>query len=180
MNPIPTIQVDGHRQLDSVDLSECMLRRMPMLKSCLRFFRGRFRQCWRLALQERCRAKQAGDVECLVPMIFLCKPRSAGSVGRDKLAKRFGSGTKKATGQIKRERDKISNRSLGQKKRNWDKKTSIRDKIKNDKRDKKNKITGQKKTTWDKIKNRTRDKKKQQVPFTTLNPKTLKTLTLNP
>ena len=85
-------------QLDSVDLSECLLRRVPMLKSCPRFLRGRLRQCWGFALRERCSAKLAGDVNaevrawklfCLVPMMILCKPRSAGSVGRDELAKRI-------------------------------------------------------------------------------------------
>ena len=88
----------GWDQLDSIDMSECMLRRVPMLKSCPRFLRGRLRQCWNHALRERCRAKQEGDLVaevrawklfCLVPMMILCKPRSVGSVGRDELAKRI-------------------------------------------------------------------------------------------
>ena len=78
-------------QLDSVDLSECLLRRVPMLNSCLRFLRGRLQQCWGFALLERCRAKladvnaevRAGKLFCLMPMMILCKPKSVGSVGRD-------------------------------------------------------------------------------------------------
>ena len=75
-----------------------MLRRVPMLKSCPRFLRGRLRQCWNHALRERCRARQEGDfvaevrawkLFCLVPMMILYKPRSVGSVGRDELAKRI-------------------------------------------------------------------------------------------
>ena len=76
-------------QLDSVDLSECLLRRVPMLKSCLRFLRACCGNVGGFALRERCRAK-LGDVDvevrawklfCLVPMMILCKPKSVGSVG---------------------------------------------------------------------------------------------------
>ena len=84
-------------QMDDVDLTECMLRRIPMFKTCLRFMRGRLRQCWAVALRERGRAKQVGDVVgevrawklfCLVPMMLLHRPRGEGSVGRDELAQR--------------------------------------------------------------------------------------------
>ena len=78
-------------QLDDVDLIECMLRRMPMLKTCPRFMRGRLRQCCALTFRERGRAKQDGDfvgevrawkLFCLVPMVLLHRPRGEGSVGR--------------------------------------------------------------------------------------------------
>ena len=49
-------------QLDAVELNDWMLRRVPMLKTCPRFLRGRFRQCWATALRERCRARLGGDV----------------------------------------------------------------------------------------------------------------------
>ena len=85
-------------QVGSVDLSECLLRRVPMLKSCSCFLRGRLRRCWEFALREGCRVKVAGDVDaevrawklfCFVPMMILCTPKSVGSVGRDELAKRI-------------------------------------------------------------------------------------------
>ena len=38
-------------QLDAVELNDWMLRRVPMLKTCPRFMRGRFRQCWGTALR---------------------------------------------------------------------------------------------------------------------------------
>ena len=64
-------------ELDTVELNDWMLRRVPMSKTCPRFMRGRFRQCWGTALRERCRARLAGDVVsesrawklfCLVPV----------------------------------------------------------------------------------------------------------------
>ena len=79
-------------QLDAVGLNDWMLRRVPMLKTCPRFMRGRFRQCWGTALRERCRARLAGDVVsesrawklfCLVPVMLLHRPRGTGSVGRE-------------------------------------------------------------------------------------------------
>ena len=84
--------------LDSVGLNDWMLRRVPMLKTCPRFMRGRFRQCWGTALRERCRARLAGDVVsesrawklfCMVPVMLLHRPRGTGSVGRDELAERI-------------------------------------------------------------------------------------------
>ena len=83
-------------QLDAVELNDWMMRRVPMLKTCLRFIRGRFRQCWGTVLKERCRARLAGDVVsasrgwklfCLVPFMLLHREVS-GSVGRDELAQR--------------------------------------------------------------------------------------------
>ena len=76
-----------------------------------------------------------------------------------------GSRTKKTQRDKKKtERDKVSNRPLGQKKRKRDKKkTDIRDKIKNDKKKRhRHKI---KNRTRDKIRNGTRDKKRHQCVF---------------
>ena len=82
--------------MDDVDLTECVLRRIPILTTCPRFMRGRLRQCC-VALRERDRAKQVGDVVgevrawklfCLVLMMLLHRQRGEGSVGRDDLAQR--------------------------------------------------------------------------------------------
>ena len=49
------------QKLDQVDLSEVFLQRIPMLKSCPRFLRGRLRFSFGVALRERCRAKLNRD-----------------------------------------------------------------------------------------------------------------------
>ena len=94
---VQVVEADRWAQLDSVNLTEFMLLRVPMLKSCPHFLRGQMRQCWGTALRERTRAKLAGDQSaesrawklfCLVPIMLLHRPRSSGSVGRDELAKR--------------------------------------------------------------------------------------------
>ena len=68
-----------------------------MLKSCLHWLRGRFREGLSVALRERYRAKLANDelgqirawkLFCLVPKMLLHRPRNTGSVGRDELARR--------------------------------------------------------------------------------------------
>ena len=59
---VPTEVPSGSWALmDRVDLEEEILRRTPMLKSCLQFLRGRFRHSLLITLQERCRAKLVGD-----------------------------------------------------------------------------------------------------------------------
>ena len=80
-------------QLDSVDSREVFLQRVPMLKSCPRFLRGRLRFCFGVALRERNRAKLEGDQIAesrawklfgLVPTMLLHRPKHS----RDELAKR--------------------------------------------------------------------------------------------
>ena len=85
------------QQLDSVNLSEVFLQRIPMLKSCPRFLRGRLRFSFGVALRERCRAKlnrdpvaelRAWKLFGLVPIVLLHRPKHGGTVGRDELAQR--------------------------------------------------------------------------------------------
>ena len=81
------------KKLDEVDQFEWFLARIPMLKSCPHFIRGRLRQCWAVALRERHRARQVHDNAAaerrawklfgLVPVMLLHRPRGSGSVGRD-------------------------------------------------------------------------------------------------
>ena len=68
-----------------------------MLKACPHFLRSRFRECMGVALRERFRTKQAGDVDAenrawklfaLVPMMLLHRSRGAGSMGRTELSQR--------------------------------------------------------------------------------------------
>ena len=84
-------------QMDDVDLHEVFLLRIPMLKSCPYFLRGRLRECFATTLRERYRAKLAGDIVAeerawkafgLVPLLLLHRPRGCGSLGRDELALR--------------------------------------------------------------------------------------------
>ena len=88
---------DQWHQLDQFELENVFSLRVPMLKTCPHFLRGRFRECMGVALRERFRAKQAGDVEAeirawklfaLVPMMLLHRPRGAGSIGRAELSHR--------------------------------------------------------------------------------------------
>ena len=83
-------------QLDQVDLEEILLTRVPMLKSCPYFLRGRLRKCFAVTLRERYWAKMvcnrvADDRACkafaLVPMMLL-QAKGGGSVRRDELALR--------------------------------------------------------------------------------------------
>ena len=56
--------IESWEQLDSVDLREVFLQRVPILKSCPRFLRGRFRFSFGVALRERHRAKLEGGPGC--------------------------------------------------------------------------------------------------------------------
>ena len=47
--------------LDEVNLEEWFLRRVPTMKKCPHFWRGRLRQCFAVALRERQRAKGGQD-----------------------------------------------------------------------------------------------------------------------
>ena len=50
-------------QVDSFTLEDVFLRRVPMLKTCPHFMRGRLRECFQMALTERYRAKMESDEE---------------------------------------------------------------------------------------------------------------------
>ena len=90
--PVPSA---SWKSLDSVNLEDIFLERVPVLRSCPHFMRGRLRQSFDLALRERHRAHMAGDQVAqnrawklfgLIPRLLLHRPRGAGSVGRDELA----------------------------------------------------------------------------------------------
>ena len=83
--------------LDDVDLEDLFSQRIPMLKNCPHFFRGRLRHNFRTALEERCRAELEGDAVAearacklfaVVPIMLLSRPRGIGRIGRDELASR--------------------------------------------------------------------------------------------
>ena len=78
-------------------LPRCQQVVVPTLKKCPHFMRGRLRQCFAVALRERCRAKGAQDSRVeerarklfgLVPVMLLHRPRGTGSVGKDELVSR--------------------------------------------------------------------------------------------
>ena len=88
----PAPPQDGSRggwELDGVDLQEELVNRVPMLKSCPHFLRGRLRDCLAVALRQRHRAKLSGGqtrawkLFCLIPKMLMHTPRNTGSVGRD-------------------------------------------------------------------------------------------------
>ena len=58
---------DSWLSLDQVDLGEIFSQRMPTLKSCPHFLRGRLRFSFSLTLRERYRAKKVGDVLAETP-----------------------------------------------------------------------------------------------------------------
>ena len=98
--PVPTTSVDSNwLQLDQVSLEEIFALRIPMLKSCPHFLRGRVRESFNFALRERFKARLEGNVEAetrawklfgLIPIMLLHKPYGTGSVGRSELGHRVG------------------------------------------------------------------------------------------
>ena len=79
--------VESWSSLDQIDLGEIFSQRMPMLKSCPHFLRGRLRFSFSFALRERCRAREAGDELAeirawklfgLIPVMLLFRPRGSG------------------------------------------------------------------------------------------------------
>ena len=98
------ICADSWERLDEVDLDELFLQKIPMLKTCPRFLRGRLLHCFGVALRERHRAKLAGDRVAevrawklfgMVPIMLLRRTKHSGTVGRDEFAQRvedFNSG----------------------------------------------------------------------------------------
>ena len=79
----------------TLDLQETFLLRIPMLKSCSHFLRGRLRECFAVTLRERHRAKAVGGTVVeergwkafgLVPTMLLNRPRGWGSIGWDELS----------------------------------------------------------------------------------------------
>ena len=71
--------------------------RVPMLKSCPHFLRGRLRESFQVALRERHRAKMVQDEQAeirawklfgLVPLMLIHRPSGTGAVGRSELCHR--------------------------------------------------------------------------------------------
>ena len=90
-------QDESWAQLDGVDAKEVFQERVPMLKTCPHFLRGRSRHCSFVALHERLARKLAGDsvgeerawkLFALVPIMLRHRPHNTGSVGRSELAQR--------------------------------------------------------------------------------------------
>ena len=80
---------------------ELFAERVPMLKSCPYFFRGRLRNSFRVALEERHQAEGEGDelaeerawkLFALVPRMLMHRVIGTGSVGRDELEVNSSSG----------------------------------------------------------------------------------------
>ena len=91
------ICAESWERLDEVDLDDLFLQKIPMLKTCPRFLRGRLRHCFGVALRERHRAKLAGDRVAevrawklfgMVPIMLLRRTKHSGTIGRDELAQR--------------------------------------------------------------------------------------------
>ena len=89
------------QQLDSFSLEDVFSRRVPMLKTCPYFLRGRLRECFKIALIERHRAKtesdELGEIRAwklfgLVPIMLLHKPRGTGAVGTNEFERRSSTG----------------------------------------------------------------------------------------
>ena len=85
------------QDLDDVPMEDVFLQRIPMLKKCHQFLRGRLREAFACGLRERLRGQMEGDLiaECrgwklfaLVPVLLLHKLSGTVSIGRDELAKR--------------------------------------------------------------------------------------------
>ena len=53
---------DSWSKLDQIDLGDILSQRIPTLKSCPHFLRGRLRFSFSFALRERHRANEVGDV----------------------------------------------------------------------------------------------------------------------
>ena len=71
---------------------------IPMLRSCLKFLRGRLRDGFACAVRERVRAKQDGDevgkrrackLFSVIPVLLLHRPRSTGSLGRSRFVQQW-------------------------------------------------------------------------------------------
>ena len=84
--------------LDQVDLVEVFKPRASVMKSVPKFLTGAFRIALRTALQEAVLGGDVGDevrqirgwkLLLLLPRLLLSKPPRGGSIGRDKLVKRF-------------------------------------------------------------------------------------------
>ena len=137
-NRVPTtgrlINSGSWEQLDQIDLGEAFLHRVPMLRSCPRFLRGRLRFSFGVALRERCRAKLARDVVAetrvevvrLIPTLLLRRLRHGGTTGRDELAQRmddFANGFRRGEaaqsrvqrGQVSRARHELTGAPLAPK-----------------------------------------------------------------
>ena len=85
-------------QLDELDLKNFFALRIPTLRSCPNFLRGRWRFALRFALDARRTARGENNAEAEVrawklfaalPALLLWRPRGRGSVGRAVLEQRF-------------------------------------------------------------------------------------------
>ena len=86
--PPQEIPVEIWSALDEFNLSDLFLQRVPMLKKCLHFLRGRLRHTFGVALRETARVKREGDEVSegrarklfgLIPMMLLHRPRGTSS-----------------------------------------------------------------------------------------------------
>ena len=93
----PTISAESWEQVDQIDFGEAFTTRVPMLRLCSWFFRGRLRFSLGVALRARSRAKLARDPVAetqawklfgLIPMLLFHRPRHSSIVVRDDLAQR--------------------------------------------------------------------------------------------
>ena len=91
-------QESSWHQFDQLNLEDCFLTKVPTLRKCPHFLRGRLREVFSFVLRERCRAKMENDVEGevrawklfgLIPAMLLHRPKGVGSVGRAELVHRF-------------------------------------------------------------------------------------------
>ena len=92
-----SVQDESWAQFDNIDVQEVFQQRVPMLKTCAHFLRGRLRHSFFIALHERLKRKlevdpvgeeRAWKLFALVPIMILHRPRNTGSVGRSELAQR--------------------------------------------------------------------------------------------
>ena len=89
---------DSWPMLDSINLKELFLLRVPMLRSCPVFLRGRWCHALRTALDARRAAKLAGQADGekrewkllgILLLMLLHRPKDQGSVGRAVLEQHF-------------------------------------------------------------------------------------------
>ena len=88
----PPVFSDSWASLDGVQVEELFTQRVPMLKSCPHFFRGKLRHCFGIALREQRRAKIEGDRVAetrawklfgLVPMMLFHRTKWSRTIGRE-------------------------------------------------------------------------------------------------
>ena len=92
-----SVQDESWAQLDNIDVQELFQQRVPILKTCPHFLKGRLRHCFFIALHERLKRKLEADpvgeerawkLFALVSIMLVHRLRNTRSVGRSKLAQR--------------------------------------------------------------------------------------------